>query len=312
MKYGKVAGIEQPVSRAVLGSMVFGIEGAAKENTYALLDTFLKAGGNCIDTAIVYAGGNSEKAIGMWLHDRGNRDKVVLMDKGCIPDGDKQKVNPEGIRSELATNFSRLNTPYLDVWMFHRDDPSYPVGPLVEELNGYKAKGKIRAFGASNWGHTRIQEFNEYAYKKNLAGFSLSSPHLSLAAAKEPMWGGCAMLDTAARAWHTKEQFPLFAWSSQARGFFSGRFGPDKMSGDPDVIRVYYNAENFERLRRAEELGKKKGVSAIQIAFAYVMQQPFPTFCLIGPANVEELHSSINALELTLTPDESLWLNLEK
>jgi aryl-alcohol dehydrogenase-like predicted oxidoreductase len=313
MKYGKVNGIERPVSRAVMGTMIFGPEGAAKENTFTLLDEYLKLGGNCIDTAIVYGGGNSEKGIGLWLAERNNRDKVILMDKGCHPTkGIEPRVTPAAVREDVGINLSRLNTPYLDVWMFHRDDPSVPVGPLVEEMNALKAEGKVRVFGASNWSHTRIEEFNEYADKKRLQGFALSSPHLSLAVAKEPMWSGCVMLDDAARAWHAKKQFPLFAWSSQARGFFSGRFGPDKRDGDADVIRVYYNEENFERLRRAEELGKKKGVSAVQIVFAYVMQQPFPTFCLIGPANLGELHSSIAALELTLSPDESRWLNLEK
>ena len=64
------------------------------------------------------------------------------------------------------------------------------------------------------------------------------------------MWGGCAMLDQAARDWHTKLQFPLFAWSSQARGFFSpAGWARQKLDGDKDVIRVYYNDENFERLR---------------------------------------------------------------
>jgi aryl-alcohol dehydrogenase-like predicted oxidoreductase len=309
MKYGKVDGIAQPLSRAVMGSMIFSPQ--KKENTYALLDEFVELGGNCIDTAIVYGGGVSEVALGMWLADRGNRDKVIIMDKGCHPTTGESRVTPEGIREDVALNLKRLNCGYMDVWMFHRDNPEHPVGPLVEEVNAHVAAGKIRALGASNWTHQRIEAFNEYAHKKGLKGFSLNSPHLSLANPKEPMWGGCAMLDAEARKWHTRTQFPLFAWSSQARGFFSGRFAPDKLDGDKDVIRVYYNDENFERLRRANELGKKKGVSAIQIAFAYVMQQPFPTWCLIGPANVDELRSSVAALDLSLTPEESRWLNLE-
>lgn len=310
MKFGKVNGLAQPVSRAVMGSMIFSPE--KKENTYALLDEFVKLGGNCVDTAHCYAGGASEKALGMWLNDRGNREKIYVLTKGCHPyKPNEKRVNPEGIRADLTDSLNRLNCKYVDAWMFHRDDPEVPVGPLVEETNAQIAAGKIRVLGASNWSHHRINEFNEYADKKRLKGFVLNSPHLSLANPKEPMWGGCVMLDTDARKWHEKTQFPLFAWSSQARGFFSGRFAPGKLEGDQDVIRVYYNDENFERLRRANELGAKKGVSAIQIAFAYVMQQPFPTWCLIGPANVDELRSSIGALELTLTPQESKWLNLE-
>jgi aryl-alcohol dehydrogenase-like predicted oxidoreductase len=292
-----------------MGSMIFSPE--RKENTYALLDEFVELGGNCIDTAIVYGGGVSEKALGMWLAERGNRDKMIVMDKGCHPTTGPSRVTPEGTKEDIGINLSRLNCQYVDVWMFHRDNLDFPVGPLVEETNAQIAAGKVRVLGASNWSHQRIQAFNEYAYKKRLKGFVLNSPHLSLAQPKEPMWSGCAMLDADGRKWHEKTQFPLFAWSSQARGFFSGRFAPDKLDGDKDVIRVYYNDQNFERLRRATELGRKKNVSAVQIAFAYVMQQPFPTWCLIGPANVDELRSSVAALDLSLTPEESRWLNLE-
>jgi 1-deoxyxylulose-5-phosphate synthase len=302
MKYGRIPGIKQDVSRAVLGSMIFSPEN--KTVTFDLLDEFVKLGGNCIDTAHVYGGGKSEAGIGLWLQERGAREKMVILDKGCHPYGTGPRVAPEFIRADLADNLARLNTTYVDMWVFHRDNPEVPVGPLVEELNTHIAAGKIRVLGASNWSHTRIQEFNEYAYKKSLHGFVLSSPHLSLAVPKEAMWAGSISVSPEAKQWHTEKQFPLFAWSSQARGFFSGRFAPGKLDGDPDVIRCYDTPENFERLKRAQELGKKKGISAIQVAFAYVMQQPFPTYCLIGPATLEELRSSVSALDVTLTDEE--------
>jgi aryl-alcohol dehydrogenase-like predicted oxidoreductase len=311
MKYGTVEGIKQQVSRAVLGSMVFGTDPAPLANTYALLDEFLKAGGNCIDTAHGYGGGKSEEAIGLWFEARGNRDKVMVETKGCHPYSPEPRVTPEAIRSDVGDSLRRMKTHYVDMWLFHRDNPAVPVGPLCDELNSHIAAGRIRAIGASNWSTQRIDAFNEYAHKKGLKGFVINSPHLSLAQAKEPMWGGCTIADAPTIAWHRNSRMPLFAWSSQARGFFSGRFGPDKLDGDKDVIRVYYSPENFERLRRAGELGKKKGLTAIQIAAAYVMSQDFPTWCLIGPANVDELKVSAAALDLELTPEECRWLNLE-
>jgi aryl-alcohol dehydrogenase-like predicted oxidoreductase len=103
---------------------------------------------------------------------------------------------------------------------------------------------------------------------------------------------------------------PLFAWSSQARGFFSGAFTPE--SQNELMQRVYFSEDNWERLRRARELGEiRGGYSAIQVALAWVLHQPFPTFPLVGPANVAELNSCVQALELELTPEESAWLNLE-
>jgi aryl-alcohol dehydrogenase-like predicted oxidoreductase len=77
------------------------------------------------------------------------------------------------------------------------------------------------------------------------------------------------------------------------------------------MVRSWYSPENFERKARAEELGRRKGVPATAIALAYVLSQPFPTFALIGPHTVDELHGSAQALEVALTPGELRWLNLE-
>jgi aryl-alcohol dehydrogenase-like predicted oxidoreductase len=103
---------------------------------------------------------------------------------------------------------------------------------------------------------------------------------------------------------------PLFAWSSQARGFFTGRFSPED-TADEMMARVYYHPDNWERLRRATELGKARGYEPTQVALAWVLHQPFPTFALIGPHTRRELESCAAALELELQPEEVRWLNLE-
>ena len=123
------------------------------------------------------------------------------------------------------------------------------------------------------------------------------------------MWGGCVCVDEKARAWHEESQFPLMPWSSQARGFFSGAFTPEKRD-NRDMARVYYNDDNFERLARATKLGEKRGYSAIQISLAYAVHLPFPIFPIVGPANLEEMASSLGALSLKLSAAEMAWLNL--
>ena len=77
------------------------------------------------------------------------------------------------------------------------------------------------------------------------------------------------------------------------------------------MVRVYYNRDNFERLKRAQELGSKEGFTAIQIALAYVVHQPYPTLPIVGPCTLEELASSLEALKIELSSDEMRWLNLE-
>ena len=116
--------------------------------------------------------------------------------------------------------------------------------------------------------------------------------------------------DPASRAWLTTHDVPLLPWSSQARGFFApGRSHPEKLD-DAELVRCYYSDENFERLRRAEELGSELGVLATAIALAYVIHQPFPTFALIGPRTLTETRTSTDALSITLTQAQLDWLDL--
>ncbi len=107
------------------------------------------------------------------------------------------------------------------------------------------------------------------------------------------------------------EPIPLLAWSSQAQGFFSGRYTPDDRSNQK-MAQVWFSTENFTRLERAVALGRQKEVSANAIALAYVLCQPFPTFAIIGPRSVDQLTASMDALDIQLTPDELDWLNLER
>lgn len=310
MIYGSIRGIELPISRLVLGSMV--LSPRAFDASCALLDRFASCGGNAIDTAHVYGGGDAERALGEWMRLRGNRAEVVIVGKGAAPDarGDR-RVTPEAIAADLAESLQRLGTGYIDLYLLHRDDPAVPVGALVECLNEHHRAGRIRAFGGSNWSTERLQAANEYALAHDLIPLAASSPNFSLATMHEPPWDGCLSASVDGKAWYIEHQFPLLAWSSQAQGFFTGRFAPDD-TGDPEMVRCWYSAENFERLARARELGRSNGAPANALALAYVLQQSFPTFALIGPHTVDELDASLAALGVSLTLEELRWLDLER
>ena len=309
MQFGRIAGLDAQVSRLVLGTMVCNTKNQELSND--LLDAFTAAGGNCMDTAYIYAGGESEKALGVWIQARGNRKEVVILGKGAHPSNDgASKVNAKGIAGDIATSLERLQTDYMDLYLLHRDDLSTPVAEIVDTLNEQKAAGKIRTFGGSNWTTARIDEANAYAAANGLTGFSSSSPHLGLAKVNEVMWGGCLAADGEDRLWHRKHQFPMFPWSSQSSGFFTGIFKPEEPTNS-DIVRVYYSPENWERLRRARTLAESKGATSHQIALAYVLAQPFPIFPLIGPRTVSELEDSLPAIKLSLTEGEVKWLNLE-
>ncbi len=305
MRYGRVEGVDKPISRLVMGTMV--LHAMNLPFACALLDYFVEQGGNCFDTAYVY---RTEGILGQWLRLRGNREEMVLIAKGAHT----PHCNPEALTRELYETLDRFQTDYVDIYFMHRDNPEIPVGEFVDCLNEHRRAGRIRAFGGSNWSIERIEAANAYAQEHGLVGFTASSPNLALAVWNEPMWQGCvAAADAESRAWYARTQMPLFSWSSQASGFFTGRYRPEDAGNRAlaSIVRTWFNEGNWQRLERARKLARQKGVTATQIALAYVLCQPLNIFALIGPHSIEETRTSLAALDVQLTPEELRWLNLE-
>lgn len=304
MKYGKVQHLEKPVSRLIMG-----VDNQTNlPHTAVMFDDFFSKGGNTFDTAYIYGGGLMERLLGQWIKLRGVRDQVNVIVKGCHTPW----AYPSALTVQLKESLSRLQIDCADIYMMHRDNPEVPVGEFVDVMNQHVKAGRIKAFGGSNWTLARVTEANEYAKKNGLQGFSVVSNNFSLARMVDPVWGGCiAASDPESRAWFKQTQTALLSWSSQARGFFlPGRAAPDKLE-DKELARCWYSEDNFQRLARAKELAEKKGVSPINIALAYVLAQPFPTFALIGPRQLEETRTSMPGLTVDLSEQEVKWLNLE-
>ncbi len=274
----------------------------------ALLDAFFEAGGNCLDTAHVY---RCEETVGEWIRLRGVREDLVVIGKGARD----AAGTPAGLTLQLLETLDKMKLDYLDLYLMHTDNPSVPVGEFVDCLNAHRRAGRIRAFGGSNWSVERLEAANAYARAHGLTGFAASSPNLSLAAWNEPMWPGCLTAsDRGSRDWYARTGMPLFAWSSQATGFFSGRYRPEDR-GVPaieKIVRTWFSDANFRRLERARDLAGRKGITPGQVALAWVLCQPFPTFALAGPQTIDELHELLPALAVSLSPDEMSWLNLER
>jgi aryl-alcohol dehydrogenase-like predicted oxidoreductase len=290
----------------VMGTMIF--KPGELRLACSLLDAYFEAGGNCFDTAHVY---RCEETVGEWIRLRGVREDLVVIGKGARD----AAGTPSGLTLQLLETLDKMKLEYLDLYLMHTDNPSVPVGEFVDCLNAHRNAGRIRAFGGSNWSLERLEAANEYARSRGLTGFAASSPNLSLAAWNEPMWPGClTAADRRSREWYARTGMPLFAWSSQATGFFSGRLRPEDRGrpGIEKIVRTWFNDGNFRRLERARELAARKGVSSGQIALAWVLCQPFPTFALVGPQTIDELRDLLPALEVELDAEEVRWLNLEK
>ncbi|MEK3883550.1 aldo/keto reductase [Paenibacillus sp. PL2-23] len=309
MDYIQIEGCPKPVSRLMKGTDYFYHD--SYEKAAANMDAYLAIGGNSVDSAHIYCGGQSEEVLGRYMKERGNRDEIVILTKGAHHDQNGPRVSKEDIRHDLETSLSRLGTDYIDLYGLHRDDPQVPVQVIVDALNEHIAAGKVHAIGVSNWTWQRIQEANDYATANGLKGFTFSSPNLSLAKPNEPFWKGCVSADEETCNWHERTGLPLLSWSSQARGFFTGRFTPE-VRDNADLVRVFYNDDNWERLERAKRLAEEKGATAIQIALAYVLNQPFPTCALIGAQSQAELLSCDEGSRISLTPEEMDWLDLKR
>ena len=321
MEYGHVEGVTKPVSRIVQGCMMIRDEDGQEESN-RLLDAAFSAGITTFDHAHGYGGGACERAIGNWMQAKENRADVVILDKGCHPHGGEKRVRPEIIESDIADSLERLKTDYIDLWLFHRDDPDLPVGPLVDTLNTMVGRGKIHAFGGSNWTIERIEEANEYADKHDLIPFAASSPNFSLAEQIDSPWGpDCVTVSGPkngdVREWYQAKNFPVFTWSSLARGFFSGRVSRANLEQakeelEDNTIRCYVCEDNLVRLDRVSELAAEKGLSVPQLALAYVLNHPMNIFALVGAHTPEEVRANDKALETKLSQTEMAWLDLKQ
>ena len=315
MNYGRVPGVDKPVARIVQGTVM--VRSEEVEKSFALLDEVFELGGTTFDTAHQYGGGDSERTFGRWVRERGLRDEVVVIGKGAHHNADRKRVTPFDITADLFDSLARFGFDHIELYLLHRDDPSVPVGPIVEVLNEHLSEGRIGAFGGSNWTPERLREANAYARENDLTPFVASSPNLSLAEQAVEPWPGCVSISGRAgesdREWYAREGIPLFTWSSLAGGFFSGRFTRDNLGSfdgylDLLCVETYCVEENFERLERARVLADERGLTVPQIALAYVLDQPLEVFALVGCNTGEEFRANVAAGDVQLTPEELAWL----
>jgi len=291
------------------------------DKSFALLDAIFEMGCNTFDSAHIYGGGDVERTFGRWVDERGIRDKVVMIGKGAHHNLDRRRVTPFDIAADLHDSLARFKFDYIDIYLLHRDDPGVPVGPIVEALNEHLQAGRIRAFGGSNWSFERVRQANDYARTNGLVPFAASSPQFSLAVMVKEPWPECVSItgddQQAARDRYAAGNMPLFTWSSLAAGFFSGRITRDNAASITEgyeklAVDCYAREDNFARLDRAQQLAKEKGLTASQIALAWVLNQPMNIFPLVGCRTAEEFAENADALEVKLTAEEMAWLNLER
>ena len=309
--------LRKPCSRLAYGCAYLAPVGgrarapAALERSADWLDQVYAAGCTVFDTAKLYGLGNSERALGAWCRRSGLRERIVIATKGCFPSlGLRSRINARDLKADLRGSLERLQTDYIDIYFLHRDDPKRPAGEILELCHEEMKNGAVRMLGVSNWTHERIAEANRYAAERKLRPIEVSSPQFSLAWWRHQPYPSSVSLagpaGEAGRAWYAREQMPVFAWAAMAQGFFQ----PASGSG---LIRLqrrwaYGQADNRARRARAEVLAQRRGLTAPQVALAYLVSQPFPVFPIVSTTRAASLQQNMAAVALRLSPAEIDWL----
>jgi aryl-alcohol dehydrogenase-like predicted oxidoreductase len=216
------------------------------------------------------------------------------------------RLTPRAVGDDLEGSLRRLRTERVDLFLLHRDDPSAPLEPILASLAAHERQGKFGAWGVSNWTHARIRTLAALARGAGCSLPAASSPHFSLVEWTSAPWSGTVSIagdaNREARAFYASTQLPVLAWSPLGGGFFATG---GSSSGS---LRTYGTRENDARRLRAEELARKYGASAAQVALAYLFHQPFPVFAIVSTSTPNRMSSNLDATTLGLTPAEARWL----
>jgi aryl-alcohol dehydrogenase-like predicted oxidoreductase len=308
---------ELRVSNLCFGTAEFGA-GIDEATSFALLDQFVEAGGNFLDTAAIYADwtpagkGSSERTIGKWL--RSHPGDYVLATKGGHPEiatMEVPRLTKEQVGTDLDQSLSNLGVEQIDLYYLHRDDPSTPVADILGFLEEFVAEGKIRHYGFSNWKLPRAQEAMETAQAMGVTGFIANQPMWSLAEAD--LAGGDQTLVAMTeeyRNWHAQTGLAAIPYSSQALGYFNKLEAGKGLKGMAESLydSQLSRSANRVRLMRIESLSLEVDLNVTQIVLGYLLSQPFPVVPIIGCKNAEQLADSLSAADVQLSAEQAAAL----
>lgn len=313
MKRWQLPGTQLSIFPLILGTDYYG-KTVPEDSAYLLMDTFCEQGGNLLDTAHVYSDylpgekHMSEKVIGRWLRKSG-MDKALgssfyIATKGGFPkvgDMHASRISFQEIQGDLEESLECLSIGSIDLYWLHRDNPAVPVEEITEWMNVFLRQGKIKSYGYSNWTSERIAASLKYAERRGLAAPAASQIRWSLAVTSEGVADDDTLVEMTPKeyAWYAQQRFPVFAFSSQAKGFFSKLRREDGKYLLPDgkAGARYSNPVNLSTYEKLLKISAKYGITIAQAALAWILYAPFPAFPIIGCKTAEQLRESMKAAE---------------
>ncbi len=295
------SGIE--VAPLALGGNVFGWT-ADEQRSFAVLDGFVDAGFNLMDTADVYSvwapghkGGESETVIGKWLKQRGGRDKVVIATKvGMQMAPDRKGLAKAYILRSVEDSLKRLQTDYIDLYQSHRDDPEAPMEERFEAYVQLVKQGKVRAIGASNYDAARLKLALETSRRMGAPRYETLQPHYNLCERglfEGPLQDLCVA-----------EEIGVIGYYSLASGFLSGKYRSEADLGKSvrgaGGVKKYLNPRGFGILKAVDDVAARTGATPAQVALAWAMSRPAVAAPIVSATSTGQLAEILKAADLKL------------
>jgi aryl-alcohol dehydrogenase-like predicted oxidoreductase len=302
MEYRSLGQSSLEVSPITLGCNVFGWT-VDEKTSFALLDAWIDAGFNFLDTADVYSrwhtgnsGGESETIIGNWLKARGNRKKVVLATKLGIEMGPGKKgLSRAYMQTAVEASLRRLQTDHIDLYQSHRDDPETSIEETLSAYADLIRQGKVREIGASNFSADRLAESLKISTSKGLPRYQSLQPHYNLVERTE-FEGPLEKLCLA-------EKIGVIPYYSLASGFLTGKYkaqGDTKGRARGRGVEKYMTDYGFGVIKALEEVAARYEAKPGQIALAWLIARPSITAPIASATNLEQLAELVEAAEIEL------------
>lgn len=302
----KLGAADLMVSPLTFGGNVLGWT-LNEEQSIKILDVFVGAGFNFIDTADSYSrfapgnkGGESETIIGNWLKKRGKRDDVVIATKlGSDMGNGKKGLSARYMKQEVEASLERLQTDYIDLYQSHYDDPDTPIEETMTAFNDLIRAGKVRYIGASNLNAERIKVSNDFARRNKL------SPYISL----QPLYNlyDRQKFETEYASLVKEEQLAVLPYYALASGFLTGKYrsGADlNKSPRGQGVKKYLNERGHKILAAMDDVAKAQGVALSQIAISWLLHQSLITSPIASATTENQLQELVHASTLTLRDEQ--------
>ncbi|MGE0699352.1 MAG: aldo/keto reductase [Hyphomicrobiaceae bacterium] len=293
------------IAPLVFGGNVFGWT-VDEKGSFALLDQFLDAGFNCVDTADVYSkwkpgnkGGESEIIIGNWFKARGNRSKVILASKcGLEMAPDKKGLSKAYILQAVEDSRKRLQTDHIDLYQSHRDDNVTAPEETMEAHAALVKAGKVRVVGASNFNAERLGASLAASAKAGIPRYETLQPLYSLVERKE--------YEGALQDLCVKEQIGVIPYYSLASGFLTGKYRTEAdLAGKARAAGAgkYLNAKGLGVLKALDDGARKHNATLAQVALAWLLAQPGIAAPIASATTKEQLADILGSTRLQLDPE---------